>query len=318
MTRVSAVIATRNRPRELSTCLSSLLEQTHPPELVVVVDDAPGGDMSPAVVARFARHGPVMYVEGGRQGLAAAHNRGLREVKSPLVAFTDDDVVADARWLERIVAAFRCAPDVVCVTGMIVPYELETSAQVLLEGYAAFNKGAERRIFDLGPNRPDDVLFPFAAGKLGSGANMAFTRAVLEELEGFDPALGAGTRARGGDDLSAFFEVIQRGHRLVYEPTAIVHHRHGDDFHALKRQVYGYGVGLTAYLTKCVLDRPHLLPGAVRRLPAAASHVLKPGSPKNTRRPAGYPPRLVRLERLGMLAGPFAYVASRRRRGRAA
>jgi len=317
MTATSVVVATCNRPVELSGCLRSLLAQTHPPTLIVVVDDAPGGELTPAIVARYARHGPLRYVEGTRLGLAAAHNRGLREVTTPLVAFTDDDVVADEHWLKRLAEAFASAPDVGCVTGKIVAYELTTRAQVLLEGYAGFDKGATRCVFDLGANRPADPLFPFAAGKLGSGANMAFARAALIAQGGFDPALGAGTRAMGGDDLAAFFEVLQRGHSLVYEPMAIVRHRHPRDLRALKRQVYGYGVGLTAYLTKCVLDRPRLLGSATRRLPAAASHVLSTASTKNARLPAGYPPELVRLERLGMLAGPFAYVASRRRVARA-
>lgn len=311
MSAVSVVVATRNRPLELSCCLDSLLAQTHRPARIVVVDDAPGGDLTPAVVGRFAGSGIVRYVEGKRGGLAAAHNRGLDEVATPLVAFTDDDVVAHEEWLERLVGAFASVPGVGCVTGLIVPHELESAAQLLLEGYAGYGKGPARRVFDLGANRPADPLFPFAAGRFGSGANMAFTRMVLDELGGFDPALGAGTRAMGGDDLAAFFEVLQHGHRLVYEPAAIVRHRHARDFHALKRQVYGYGVGLTAFLTKCVLDRPGQLPVAARQLPAAAEHVLSPRSRKNSRRPAGCPPQLVRLERLGMLAGPFSYVASR-------
>lgn len=313
MTAVGVIVATRNRPRELASCLRSLLGQSHPPAEIVVVDDAPGGDLTPAVVSRFAADGPLRYVAGPGRGLAAAHNTGLAHLSTPFVAFTDDDVVADRRWLEHIVLAFASDDDVACVTGMIVPWELSTVAQVLLESFAGFNKGAVRRVYDLRANRPDDPLYPFAAGKFGSGANMSFTREVLRELGGFDPALGAGTRARGGDDLSAFFEVIQRGHRLVYEPEAIVRHRHADDAPTLKRQVYGYGIGLTAYLTKCLLDRPKLLLSAARRLPAGIRYVLGPSSEKNARLPAFYPAPLVRLERIGMLVGPFAYVASRLR-----
>jgi GT2 family glycosyltransferase len=312
MTAVGVIVATRNRPRELGACLQSLTEQTHPPDKTVIVDDAPGGDLTPAVVAKFAGRGRFEYVAGDRKGLAAAHNRGLEHLDTPFVAFTDDDVVADRLWLEQLVRAFTCTDDVGCVTGRIVPYELTTHAQVLLEAYAGFDKGTSRGIYDLGPHRPNDPLYPFAAGKLGSGANMAFRRATLMELGGFDPALGAGTRARGGDDLSAFFEVIQRGHRLVYEPAAVVSHRHAGDLRALKRQVYGYGVGLTAYLTKCLLDHPALLATAVRRLPEAIVHVTSPGSAKNARRPVDYPPALARLELLGMLVGPFAYLASKR------
>jgi GT2 family glycosyltransferase len=311
MTGISVVVATCERPWDLAHCLQSLLAQTHRPERIVVVDDAPGGEQTPATVAPWSRRAPVVYVEGEGRGLAAAHNRGLLEVETPLVAFTDDDVITHEAWLERIVAAFELAPGAGCVTGMILPREIETREQLWLEGYAGFNKGFKRRIFDLADHRPEDPLFPFTAGTLGSGANMAFSTAVLRKLGGFDPALGAGTRARGGDDLSAFFEVLQAGRSIVYEPAAIVHHRHARDYEALRRQVFGYGVGLTAYLTKSLLDRPRLLPWAARRLPRAAAHVLRLKSPKNARLPRDYPRALMRLERLGMLAGPVAYLASR-------
>jgi GT2 family glycosyltransferase len=312
---IAVIVATCERPEPLEACLRSLLAQTHRPAAIVVVDDAPGGDCTPALVARLAgevgREVPVRYVEGRRGGLGAAHNRGLELVDTPLVAFTDDDVVADPRWLERIVRAFDADPQVGCVTGMIQPWELRSDVQMMLEGYAGFNKGAVRRVYDLGEHRPDEPLFPFAAGQLGSGANMSFRRSALHEMGGFDPALGAGTRARSGDDLLAFFEVIQNGHRLVYEPAAIVRHRHADTMEAFERQVFGYGVGLTAYLTRCLIGRPRLVLEVLPRLPRAIAYLLDPRSVKNARLPPDYPPALTRRERLGMIIGPVAYLASR-------
>ena len=317
MTEVSVVVATCNRAPELAACLGSLLAQTLPPTLVAVVDDAPGEGGTADVVRRFAG-APVLYVEGERRGLAAAHNRGLTRVGSPVVAFTDDDVVADRRWLERLVAPFRDDDRVACVTGRIVPYELDTPAQALLERYAGFDKGAEHRVFELAEPRPADPLFPYAAGSFGSGANMAFARTFLLARGGFDPALGAGTPARGGDDLAAFFEVLRSGHRLIYEPEAVVRHRHAGELAALERQVFGYGVGLTAYLTATIARRPRSIAGAARRAPAGLAHILRGDSAKNARLGAGYPPRLRRLERRGMLLGPFAYARSRRAAGRPA
>ncbi len=313
MTAIDVVIATCNRPDELSECLRSIAEQTLPARLIVVVDDAPGGARTPAVVERWAAHVPLRYVAGRRAGLAAAHNRGLREVGAELVAFTDDDVVAEPDWLQRIVDAFVAVPGAGCVTGLIRPLELATREQRWLEGYARFGKGAQRRVVDLRDNRPPDPLFPFTAGSLGSGANMAFASAALRGMGGFDPALGAGTLARGGDDLAAFFEVLQHGHALVYEPAAVVNHRHRSGYDALRRQVYGYGIGLTAYLTKSFLDRPRLLASALRRLPRAAAHAVGPRSARNAGRAPDFPAELVRLELLGMLVGPVAYAASRRR-----
>ena len=155
-------------------------------------------------------------------GLACAHNRGLVDVRTPIVAFTDDDVLADPGWLRNLVSAFGDDPSIGCVTGLIFPVELETQAQEWLEGYAGYAKGLVRTAFDLHEHRPDDALFPWTAGTLGSGANMAFRTDLLRQLGGFDAALGAGSMAMGGDDLAAFFDVVASGSTLVYEPAAVV------------------------------------------------------------------------------------------------
>ena len=78
-------------------------------------------------------------------------------------------------------------------------------------------------------NRAGEPLYPYTAGVFGSGANMAFRADALRAMGGFDTSLGAGSAALGGDDLAAFFDVIEAGHTLVYEPTAFVRHRHRAD-----------------------------------------------------------------------------------------
>jgi hypothetical protein len=60
----------------------------------------------------------------------------------------------------------------------------------------------------------------------------------------------------GGDDLAAFYDVISSGKRLIYEPAAIVLHQHNPHYSGLKRQTYGYGAGLGAHLTRCLLSSP--------------------------------------------------------------
>ena len=82
----------------------------------------------------------------------------------------------------------------------------------------------------------------------------------------------------------------------------MVFHPHHRESGPLFRQAYGYGAGLTAYLTKVVIDRPWLLLDIARRLPWAARYILSSGSPKNQRRPADIPPSLIATERAGVLA----------------
>jgi GT2 family glycosyltransferase len=253
----------------------------------------------------------LRLVRSDRPGLAVAHNRGLDEARGEIVAITDDDVLADPAWLERLAAGFETGDDVACVTGLILPVELESPSQIWLDGYWGLGKGFERRVFD---GRPDPLrpLHPYTAGAFGSGANMAFRTEALRALGGFDPALGAGSAALGGDDLAAFFDVLAAGHRLVYEPAAIVRHRHRPDYDSLRRQAYGYGVGLTAYLARTVADDPRRLLGLVARVPRGLAHVLGPDSPKGAGRTAGFPRELTLRERRGMASGPLHYMRSRR------
>jgi GT2 family glycosyltransferase len=308
---VALVIATRDRPESLERCLESVRRSDCSPAQVVVVDNGSDRRETELLVRRLEHADPrFRYVREDRPGLARAHNRGLEHVTTDLVAFTDDDVVVDPGWLGHLVAAFGRDAAVGCVTGLILPLELETPAQEWMERYSGFGKGSEAKVFaaasgDHGP------LFPYAAGSFGSGANMAFRTDALRAIRGFDPALGAGTSAKGGDDLAAFFDVIAAGYSVAYEPAAVVHHQHHRTFAALRAQTFGYGAGLTAYLTKTVLDRPARAVDMAVRAPRALHHALSPRSAKNERLPADTPPTLVRRERLGMLAGPGLYLRSR-------
>ncbi len=309
---VTVVVATHNRPQGLAACLMSLAAMDYPRFDVVVVDNAPADDAAVHVVAEMREHGlPVRYVREPRPGLACAHNRGMQEVEAPLVAFTDDDVQVDRNWLTELVRGFNAAPDVGCVSGMIWPAELETPAQIWIENATGFSKGFVRKLFNLRGQQGSNALFPYAAGAFGSGANMAFRTEVLRAMRGFDPALGAGSAAMGGDDLAAFFNVIAGGHTLIYEPAALIRHWHRRDYAALQRQAYGYGVGLTAYLTSVLADNPRWLLDFAGRLPFGLAYALGERSPMNVRKSGGYPAELKRMERQGMLYGPLAYLNSR-------
>ncbi|MDX6629301.1 MAG: hypothetical protein QOH00_1547 [Gaiellales bacterium] len=310
----SVVIASRERPESLAATLDDVLGQAYPRFEVIVVDNAPKTDATRRLVESRAAGAPnLRYVCEPLPGLAVAHNRGLRETQGEVVAFTDDDVFVDRFWLLELARAFELAGDVACVTGLILPAELETPAQAWLEDRVGINKGYEPKLFDLRSNRPGGKLFPYAAGVFGSGASMAFRTEILRALGGFDPATGTGTRARGGDDLAAFFSVVAAGHTLVYQPAAILRHAFRRDLD-LRAQMYGYGVGLGAFLTKVVADRPALLLDMAWRVPFGAAHALRSRSIEGADTSRALTRDLTRRERLGMLAGPAGYLIERRRR----
>ncbi|WP_037832093.1 glycosyltransferase [Streptomyces sp. NRRL S-475] len=319
----TVVVATRERAGQLARALDSLLAQDHPRFEIVVVDNAPVTDETRELVERkYAER--VRYVCEPVPGLAAAHNAGLDAVRGEVVAFTDDDVVADPRWLTELTAPFAADAGLGCSTGLILPARLTTPAQVLLESHGGFAKGFTPRTYD--PARPpgDEPLFPFTAGRFGSGANMAFRTAVLRSVGGFDPATGAGTAARGGDDLYGFVRVLAQGHRLHYTPYALVWHHHRETWRDLETQAYGYGAGLTAYLTAVLVNRPALLPAFLARLPRGLAHARTLTAVRETDTADGtgtpgdhderthpWPRRLSRLQRRGMVYGPVGYLRAR-------
>ncbi|WP_174887052.1 glycosyltransferase [Streptomyces abyssomicinicus] len=319
--RTTVVVATRERAEQLARAVDSLLAQDHPDFEVVVVDNAPVTTATRELVE--GRYGErVRYVREPGPGLARAHNAGLAATSGEVVAFTDDDVVADPRWLSELTAPFAADPGLGCTTGLILPARLRTPAQVLLESNGGFAKGFAPRVYDPAAPPADDPLFPFTAGRFGSGAAMAFRTAVLRSVGGFDAATGTGTPARGGDDLYGFVRVIGDGHRLRYVPRALVWHHHRETWRDLENQAFGYGAGLTAYLTAVLVRRPALLPALLRRLPAGLAHARRltaardaggdgaaPGG--HDRRDHPWPRRLSRLQRRGMLYGPLGYARAR-------
>lgn len=307
-------IATRDRPGPLRRCLDSIACVDYRAFDIVVIDNAPATDETRAVVRAWEQSHPevaVRYLREAVPGAARAHNRGLEVATGDWVVRTDDDVVVDPQWLAAIADAATSAPDVQCVTGLILPAEIDTPAQELLEQFGGYARGFGRRHVDKAAHRPDDPLFPFTTGRLGSGANIAFAAEQLRARGGFDIALGPGTPAKGGEDLLALFDVLTGGGGVVYEPSALVWHWNRRDYASLRRLMHDYGVGLSAYLTAAALREPRLAVGMAGKAALGVRHVLGRSSPKNSAKMRDYPRELERRELRGMLAGPAAYVAGR-------
>jgi GT2 family glycosyltransferase len=319
LSRASVVVPTNfARPAELRRCLKRLGELDHPDYEVIVVDnrpaDAPTADIEGARVVREPR-----------PGISAARNRGISVAAGEIIAFTDDDVQVHPGWLSALGNRFARQPRVSAVSGLVVPLELETQAQVLFEqsgsgldrGYAplTFNRAGRFRVRRRDERSGlEEVRSLYLTGEFGTGSNMAFRTAVLQASGGFDEALGVGTPTRGGEDLAMFVELLTAGHQIGYEPAAIIEHQHRATMPDLDRQIYGYGVGFTAMLTAVALRDPWHLLGLTGIAPAWLRSLRAESSAKNVNRTDDYPPSLARSEFRGMTAGPLAYLRARRGR----
>jgi glycosyltransferase involved in cell wall biosynthesis len=276
---------------------------------VIVVDNRPDGGEAWSVVAPLmSTDDRLRYVAEARSGLSVARNRGISESTADIVAFTDDDVVADPGWLGWLVRPFR-DPAVSVTCGMVLPLNLRGEEEKLFERYGGFCKGLRRRSFDreLG-QAPGRLLYPFINGIVGVGNSMAFRRAELVADGGFDPALGAGSPAHAGEESCAFSSAILRGGRIVYEPRALCWHEHRSSSGALRGQVYGYGVSVGAILTRAAVSDRRFWRTAAEALPAvlAAARATPPRS-RPSDRLERRPNHLRRARIEGIVHGPLRY-----------
>jgi hypothetical protein len=201
-----------------------------------------------------------------------------------------------------------------CVTGLVMPMESETRAQGWFEQFGGYCKEqCIRRLFNLTDQRAENPLYPYNIGSFGAGGSMAFRRSMLLEMGGFDATLGPATPTLGGEDIDAILRVILEGHSLLYEPAAIVRHPPYREYAQLRRQIQGYGTGLTACLFKNVVTKPRLLPDFLVKLPRGLLFAFSSRSPHQAGKAVGYPKELTWLEIKGLLYGPLAYLRSRRR-----
>ncbi|QJE73262.1 glycosyltransferase [Aerophototrophica crusticola] len=248
---VTACICTKDHPDLVERCLAAL---TALPEWVaedrttfriLVVDNAPSDGATAAVVARFPG---VDYAMEPRPGLDFARNKAIAASRDGLLAYVDDDAVVTPGWLAGLRRAWADNPDAGGFTGLVLPFALETEAQVLFERRGGFGRGY-RRIRHM-PVDPRNRVHPCGAGTFGAGCNMAFPREVLIALGGFDEALDTGRPLPGGGDLDIFYRVVRSGRPLVYDPDYALAHEHRKDMAGLKRQYWTWGQGFMAFVTK--------------------------------------------------------------------
>ncbi|MBW4654625.1 MAG: glycosyltransferase [Kaiparowitsia implicata GSE-PSE-MK54-09C] len=249
---VTVAVCTRDRASDLALCLNALGQLDYPNLDILIVDNAPTSDATQQLVAQYPQ---VRYVREPRPGLDWARNRAILEVKGDIIAYTDDDVVVDAGWITALAKVFVENPDVMALTGLIVPYVLDAESQALFELYGGFGRGFQRKWRRI---KPGDQL-PWqlvGTGQFGAGANMAYRRCVFEQVGYFDPAMDVGTVTNGGGDLEMYFRILKEGHTLVYEPRAMVRHRHRPNYEKLRSQIENNGIGLYSYFTCCILKYP--------------------------------------------------------------
>ena len=297
----TVVVCTRDRPEDLQRCLEAFMRLPDDGQEYLVIDNCPASDATMELVKNYPK---VRYIREDVPGSSAARNRALREAKHEFVAFTDDDAAPDPNWLRSLLQNFS-DPRVMCVTGLVMPLELETEAQEWFERYSPHGRGFYRLVFDGAKDNP------LIVATVGVSASMALRKSSINFIGLFDEDLGAGTPTVGGEDCELFARILRSGYRIVYEPRALSWHRHRRTWEELQKTLQGYGIGVYAFWTRMFLVNrefsvPLLAWGWFRykQLPELVASLRK--------QPNSIPSDLLLAQLRGCISGPMAYFASRK------
>jgi len=220
---ISVVVITFNRSGSLANCLTSLLKQSEKPHEIIVVDDGSTDDTK-RVVKSFK---DVRYVHQKHSGIAAARNLGIESVKGDIIAFTDDDCVADKDWLRNLSTAFRRYPSVAAVGGAVengIDDDIHWAYHML-----NFSKWIKRGR----PRLIRDVPTANAAYRIDKVRGITFKKDGYPRCE----------------DLFFSLDIRKAGGKVLFYPDALVYHRPKMDkrrFVSLQR-IHGVGYMKRAY-----------------------------------------------------------------------
>lgn len=230
---ISVVIPTVGRPSLLRT-VQSLLKANRSSEIEIIVA---GTFANRATAEQFASlaaqnpnivHLPVAFTRGDS---SEKKNAGWRAAHAEIIAFIDDDVVVGMDWPEAVLKTFKDDSTGLMSGPGLVPDDIPLMARLAGWTLASCAAGYVQERYLTGHRGPVSVGWSRLIG-----CNMAYRRKVLEEIGGFDPKFWPGEEM-----LAAYLATVRKGHRLVFQPSAVLHHYPRAGFVQFMKQMYGYG-----------------------------------------------------------------------------
>jgi len=216
---VSVVVCTHTTDRMpyLREAVDSVLAGRYDDrEVIVVSDGCPG--VADRVRELYPREDVRVVELDANRGLLGARNAGAEAADGDVVAFLDDDAVADEDWLAELVAAYeREDPTPPAVGGRMRPLWIAGRPAYLPEEFY-WLVGATHRGF------PDEAGYV----RNTNGSNLSFRRAVFLDLGGFDTAIGGrkGDRNLQGGETELCARLREAyGRGVWYRPDAGVAHK---------------------------------------------------------------------------------------------
>jgi GT2 family glycosyltransferase len=179
---------------------------------VLVIDNG-STDNTKQVVAEYTslKDPAVRYILESKPGKSRALNAGIRDAKGEILVVIDDDCIPGPGWVRSILKEFESDPDLSILGGRVELYDEKDLPQTLLLQNDRIVVRTARQVFE-----PTVI-----------GGNMAFRKAVLAAIHGYDPLLGPGSIGKATEDIDIVYRALRKGFKIAYSPEVIIFHNHG-------------------------------------------------------------------------------------------
>ncbi|HEX8333400.1 MAG TPA: glycosyltransferase [Segetibacter sp.] len=237
--KATIAICTYNRARLLQLCIESLSKLSfNMAEFEVLLVDNNSTDNTVEVAGTINTLYPQLnfrYVLETKQGVANTRTRCALEAKGEIVAYIDDDCIANENWLENIVEFYNSHPEAMSTGGKIVPKYVVPVA----DWFGKYFWGLVGN-YDLGKE-----VFQMRGVRYPSGANMHFRKAAFDKYGYFDSNLGrSGKSLMAGEEKAMYLKLINNNEKVYYLPHVVVHHHvEGNKFDKAYVRRHSYGIG---------------------------------------------------------------------------
>jgi glycosyltransferase involved in cell wall biosynthesis len=224
--KLSVIICTYNRSGILDKTLKSLEQVEVPGDVAweVLIIDNGSTDNTPAIVQGYIKNNkiPVFYFLEAASGKSAALNLGIQKSRGEIIAFTDDDVLLDKKWVNAILNAVSKYPysafggRIIALWGSPIPSRLSSAGKFnSLSGTVFFRDDGEI----------DREYNEAMIGNVPCGANMFFRREAIESNGFFRTDLGPSHHVPGASEDTEFCSrMLKLGRKFMYVANAVIYH----------------------------------------------------------------------------------------------
>lgn len=238
--KISIVIPTYEREKDLNECLDSIIIQTTLPKEIIVIDDSPNNSIKFLIKRRTAEFGDknvlLKYIKNPKErSLTIARNVGIENATGDIILFLDSDVVLDKDYINEIVKVYEKYPDTLGVQGYVTNMNYSTVMNAINK-FFFFNFLEKTKCRILPSGFP---TYPYALKQIVfcqwlSGTNHSYRRSVFKEYR-YDEKLRKYSLSEDKDMSYRIFKT--HFNSLLIVPYATLIHKHSKEGRIPKKQM---------------------------------------------------------------------------------